>query len=394
MQINNMTELLLSLLALGMLLLTLQLLLLRVAQQRFLLPLLIALASMAVIISGPAVFQLYPEGIFLYIAALPITFFALPVSLYLYAQALSTVKPWHWQWRYSKGFWPQLIAIPLALLIYTLPEAQQQALFFADEADLQGQVLLTAIGFLLATLFWLGLSLFYLVRITLLLKQYRDKLHQVFAADTGKSLYWLNGLMAILVLSWGYAVLMLLVEDAMGSPWLNETGVLLLALILVWLLCSCGLNQLPGFTECYKAPNETTPIANAVAEVPDKYQRSALGEGQALRIAAKVQHAVYDEALYLDPALTLYKLAEHIGVSAQYLSQTLNQTLQHSFYDYINEARIAAAKQQLKQTEDSVLTIAMAVGFNARSSFYKAFKNSTGLTPAQYRQQSVHHGQP
>lgn len=40
-----------------------------------------------------------------------------------------------------------------------------------------------------------------------------------------------------------------------------------------------------------------------------------------------------------------------------------------------------------KQTEDSVLTIAMAVGFNARSTFYKAFKHSTGLTPAQYRAQ-------
>lgn len=389
-----MAELLLSLLALGMLLLTLQILLLRVTQQHFLLPLLIALASMAVIISGPLVFQLFPKGVFLYIAALPVAFFALPVSLYLYAQALSTDKPWHWQWRYSKGYWPQLIAIPLALLIYTLPQAQQQALFFADEADLQGQVLLTAIGFLLATLLWLGLSLFYLVRITLLLKQYRDKLRQVFAADAGKNLFWLNGLMAVLLLSWGYAVLVLLAEDTIGSPWLNEIGVLLLALILVWLLCSCGLNQLPGFTECYQAPDDTTPFETPIAEETEKYQRSALGEVQALRIADKVRTAVYDEALYLDPTLTLYKLAEHIGVSAQYLSQTLNQTLQQSFYDYINEARIAAAKQRLQQTEDSVLSIAMAVGFNARSSFYKAFKQSTGLTPAQYRQQSEHHGQP
>jgi len=75
-------------------------------------------------------------------------------------------------------------------------------------------------------------------------------------------------------------------------------------------------------------------------------------------------------------------------VSAQYLSQTLNQTLQQSFYDYINDARIAAAKQQLQHTDDSVLNIAMAVGFNARSSFYKAFKASTGLTPAQFRAQN------
>jgi AraC-like DNA-binding protein len=67
-------------------------------------------------------------------------------------------------------------------------------------------------------------------------------------------------------------------------------------------------------------------------------------------------------------------------VPAQYLSQTLNQTLQQSFYDYINEARIVAAKQLLQHTDDSVLNVALAEGFNARSSFYKAFKVSSGLT--------------
>ncbi|MBZ9613474.1 helix-turn-helix domain-containing protein [Rheinheimera maricola] len=145
----------------------------------------------------------------------------------------------------------------------------------------------------------------------------------------------------------------------------------------------------PDLSFIYIASLPITAAPDELVATTDnaKYQRSALGETQAQRIAAKVQQAVHSGQLYLDPALTLYKLAEHIGVSAQYLSQTLNQTLQQSFYDYINEARIAAAMQQLQQTDDSVLTIAMAVGFNARSSFYKAFKNCTGLTPAEYRAQ-------
>lgn len=314
---------------------------------------------------------------------------AKPPSLYWYAQALTASKEWRWQWRYITKYWGLLVAMPLALLIYTLPAAEQQALFFSESTQLLGQSLLTAILFLAATLLWLGVSLFYLVQITLQLRRYRQQLKQVFAADSDKRLHWLDGLMTALLVCWGYAVLVFVAGDQLASPWLSDSGVLLLALSLVWLLCYCGVQQRPGFAELFTPEDANDMAASAVAEPElvdaEKYQRSALGEEQAQRIAAKVRQAVYQQQLYLDPDLTLYKLADHIGVSAQYLSQTLNQTLQQSFYDYINAARVSAAKHQLRHTDASILSIAMAVGFNARSSFYKAFKANTGLTPAQYR---------
>lgn len=387
-----MAEITLSAVALGVLGFTLQLLLPRLPQQPYLRPLLLALVTLMVILSGPVIFQLAPWLTFLYIAALPVAFFALLPSLYQYAQALTASSEWHWQRSHITEYWSQFLAIPLALLIYTLPGAEQQALFFSESAQLQGQSLLTAITFFSATLLWLALSIFYLIRITIQLRRYRQQLREVFAADKGKRLHWLNGLIIVLLLSWCYAVLVFVADERLASPWFSDTGVLLLSIILVWLLCYGGIQQRPGFAELFlTVPTEDLP--ESVGEEPKpgdtaKYQRSALGEEQAKRIAGKVQRAVYEERLYLDPALTLYKLAAHIGVSAQYLSQTLNQTLQQSFYDYINDARIAAAKQQLQHTDDSVLNIAMAVGFNARSSFYKAFKASTGLTPAQFRAQN------
>ncbi len=123
------------------------------------------------------------------------------------------------------------------------------------------------------------------------------------------------------------------------------------------------------------------------SSTPAKYQRSALSATDLQRIAAKLQQAVQQDAVQRDEQINLLKLAAHIGVPAAYISQTLSQQLQSNFYDFINQARIEDAKQQLIHSDDSVLTIALAVGFNARSAFYKAFKQYTGMTPGAYKTQ-------
>jgi transcriptional regulator GlxA family with amidase domain len=51
----------------------------------------------------------------------------------------------------------------------------------------------------------------------------------------------------------------------------------------------------------------------------------------------------------------------------------------------INKARIDDAKRLLTETERSVLDVAVSTGFNARSSFYKAFKQFADVTPSKYR---------
>ena len=94
------------------------------------------------------------------------------------------------------------------------------------------------------------------------------------------------------------------------------------------------------------------------------------------------------DTLYLDASLSLPKLAKHIHTSPNYISQTLNETLGMSFFDYVNKYRVSAAQQLLENTEETVLNIAMAVGFNSKSSFYTAFKKHTQLTPSQFKNQA------
>jgi YesN/AraC family two-component response regulator len=41
-----------------------------------------------------------------------------------------------------------------------------------------------------------------------------------------------------------------------------------------------------------------------------------------------------DEQLYLDESLTLSKLAQKVNVSANYLSQVINENFEKNFYGY------------------------------------------------------------
>lgn len=95
---------------------------------------------------------------------------------------------------------------------------------------------------------------------------------------------------------------------------------------------------------------------------------------------------------YLDPSLTIRKLAADLKMNTRDLSVLINQSLNQHFFDFVNEFRIEEAKTILKnpsKKDFTVLEILYEVGFNSKSSFNTAFKKHTGLTPTQFRKTAV-----
>ena len=95
---------------------------------------------------------------------------------------------------------------------------------------------------------------------------------------------------------------------------------------------------------------------------------------------------------FTDANLTLKKLANQTNIPERQLSQTINTELQQNFYEFLNHYRIEAAKQLLVDPSYehlTILAIAYEVGFNSKSSFNAAFKKIAGITPSQYKKQSV-----
>lgn len=139
-------------------------------------------------------------------------------------------------------------------------------------------------------------------------------------------------------------------------------------------------------TDYYRLPDEL-PRRRGDAD-GQRYAKSGLDDAAMQELLDVLEHAMQEERIYLDPDLSLPRLAEHLGCSVNHLSQAINAGHSVSFFDYINSFRVREAAHMLRQKDSNspaILTVALSVGFNSTSTFYTAFKKATGQTPARYR---------
>lgn len=102
---------------------------------------------------------------------------------------------------------------------------------------------------------------------------------------------------------------------------------------------------------------------------------------------SKLVHLVENEKIYTNPELTLTVVAEQLGTNRNVVSVIINQGFDMNFNDYINLKRVEAVIDQIKagkHEQRSLLAIAFDTGFNSKSTFNRAFKKHTSLTPKQY----------
>lgn len=107
-------------------------------------------------------------------------------------------------------------------------------------------------------------------------------------------------------------------------------------------------------------------------------------------IATRLIALLKVESLYLEPGLNVSQVAEKLDVTPATLSQVINSYFEKSFRNLINDYRIEDVKKKLLDPDNkaSVLSLALESGFNSEASFYRVFKNSTGLNPKAFIKQA------
>ncbi|MDE6167535.1 MAG: AraC family transcriptional regulator, partial [Acetatifactor sp.] len=93
------------------------------------------------------------------------------------------------------------------------------------------------------------------------------------------------------------------------------------------------------------------------------------------------------ENSFTQPDFSINQLADQFHVSIAYISYLVKKEVNQNFSDYVWELRLGRARELLLNTDQSIDEISMAVGYLNTSSFRRKFKQDTGLTPSQYRNQ-------
>ena len=163
--------------------------------------------------------------------------------------------------------------------------------------------------------------------------------------------------------------------------WLELTNVIMIGILTLGL--SLPLLTLDGRILWHEMINNTS------TEAPS----SPNPISPANRVLHDALNAAMQAGFYRTSGLGIRDLADELNVPEHQLRKLINQNLGYrNFISYLNFHRIREAKTHLSSAETvrtPVLTIAMDLGYGSIGPFNRAFKETTGVTPSEFRREHV-----
>lgn len=144
--------------------------------------------------------------------------------------------------------------------------------------------------------------------------------------------------------------------------------------------------------------NELT-FSNEIRRVGVLYELLATLIDAQASVLHKKGHHDYPYQIYVDHALQYIRdnystikvndIADYIGINRSYLTSIFKKEVNVSPQEYLLQYRLKKAAQMLRNTNLSVQEIAESVGYENPLTFSKIFKQTYGLSPKNYRNQSL-----
>lgn len=235
-------------------------------------------------------------------------------------------------------------------------------------------------------------------------RRYRRQAELYFSFSEKVSLSWLNTMLIINLAIWSIVV----VNQTLHFFQIRSNLDLytyLLAALWVFAVGYFGFHQ-PQIFALSETKSATATPAATVAEpsisadkTPDeasfdsaaKYAKTRLSEERKEEIRLKLLDLMQQKP-YLEPNLTIKDISNATGYPIHHISQVINDVFGENLFAFINRHRVAEARERLSDLETSdlnVLHIALACGFNSKSSFNNIFKQYTGVTPTEFRRKAL-----
>lgn len=178
----------------------------------------------------------------------------------------------------------------------------------------------------------------------------------------------------------------------------NEILLISLVLFTVLVLIIIWYNRKlqASYKEIFKKNIELTNslhLNRLVAENPTNSGEN-MNQEPTMELWNKIMALFNKEKPHTNPGFSLEDLAIKCNSNKTYISSTIKNYAKCNFKTLVNRFRVEESKLILKENNNfSMDATAEKAGFNSLTSFYRAFKNYTGLTPVQYQKYLGHDNQ-
>ena len=142
-----------------------------------------------------------------------------------------------------------------------------------------------------------------------------------------------------------------------------------------------------GYSNSIKASISLTNNSTQKLKDEDDIQVSKLKSNEVEAWKIKIQSLIDERKIYTNANLALSDIALLLNTNRNVISYIINQGFHMNFNDFINLKRVEAVIEKIKKGEhinNTLLSIAYDSGFNSKTTFNRAFKKHTSLTPKQF----------
>jgi len=133
-------------------------------------------------------------------------------------------------------------------------------------------------------------------------------------------------------------------------------------------------------------PGQFSAFLTSILDETIAFLRNRIEHGRNMEKMEKLKLYIREHP---DADLSLKALSDKVYMSVPYLSRTFREVAGVPLKSYINDCRVARAKELLRNPDKKVLDVAKAVGYEKVHAFIKLFKSATSQTPSEYREMVV-----
>lgn len=106
----------------------------------------------------------------------------------------------------------------------------------------------------------------------------------------------------------------------------------------------------------------------------------------------KVQLGMEVQKLFLKQNLNIEEFSKRINLPVKEVSAVINKHYGTNFFEFMNSYRVEEAKRLLGDSQHAdmtVMDVLLHAGFNSKSAFHRFFNRLVGMSPTEFRKQSM-----